>query len=472
MNDAMKALDNPEGHAGLVGNSSLYFAARAWEGFKHHGRGALVVWMSKVKVLKDDPTLYTISVKYAPEGSEILARLGFWPDVGMSQTLKEYDPEKEAVFLFVGLNNVVNCYDWRPPESLTPPTAYIKWRAKHPIGIRIDPDTSLKGFLQIAINREFERRRKWETERKLLLADPARQLAFIQTLGKAQQDLTAELKAGGIGTLADRATVYPLDEVASPPRDSLERFLFLSTILQYKAVTAATGLMVITYKQSSAVDAERFRQAAIVGFDCLEDRLTAAMGVVLSSEDNSYLGNDAEEIRKIFLVLTAARLRARMKIFPELRTALEVEARAQGKKAEDILLSKLLPATLMAWSEFEKEPHDDSGKPGKELLNKVANFILALIDLPPLEREQTSLEKLPEIADDTSPLPEFARQLELADELAACSRRLTIAEQEVLILKLQEKTEVEIAKERGTEVGTIKALWSQARRKIKESRKE
>lgn len=77
MSEPLSKLDNQQGHYSLIRGFGRYFAAQAWEGYIHYKqRGAMVMILPEVKVLGGTPPLYETSLKYAPEGSDLLKDLG------------------------------------------------------------------------------------------------------------------------------------------------------------------------------------------------------------------------------------------------------------------------------------------------------------------------------------------------------------------------------------------------------------
>ncbi len=471
ISQAIRDLDNPQGHDRLIGGFGQCFSAHAWEGHQHYGPGALVVVLSDVKEVKNSPGHFAVSPKYAPQGSELLKKTGFWPHSGMEKILEEYDPEREVIIIIVGLSRRVDCYSWPTPENIFPPKAHKEWRAKHPIGIRLDPNSTLEECLQVLINYEFSQREKQIAVRKRILSDPAHQASYLSSLIEEQKRLRAELEAGGIG-IDINGRAYLIEEPTQPPRNSFERLNHSIKVVEYLATTTAVNRAVQVYEMSKASGGDWLKEAARAGLETYDDKLTVSMASHLSADFISEvdLADDTEEIRKIILLLTAARLRANMKRYPRIQAALEAEARAEGKSVNDILLSKLLSGTVLAWAAYEQETHSPSFNDSNILVNELAKLITN--DSQP-EREQNYLSdpqsQIDKTADSSS--MDFARHLESMDELTAWFRRarLTPAEQEVIEFKALGYTYEKIAEETGRSVGTVKPLASHALRKLERS---
>lgn len=452
----------------LSGDSVSFFAARAWEGHQHYGRGALVVLMWEVKEVKDSPGFYAISPKYAYEGSELLKKIGFWPHSGMEQILKEYDPEREVIIIFIRLNREAVSYSWRTPEDLTAPKAYKEWQERHPIGIRLDRNRSLEECLRPLIEYELRQKEQRKAAKEKILSDSALQAGYLQTLIDDQIKLKAELEAWGIGIGAD-GVAYEIQRPASPARNSFERLLYFGKIVEYLAITTAVNQVLRVYESSMTTGEEWLKEAVRVGLETYDDKLTVGMASYLLFDFD--WAEDTEEMQKIFLIMTAARLRANLKRYPRIQAVLAAEAKAEGKSTDDVLLSRLLSNTVLALFAYEKQPHDpfvnDSGTIVKEIARLITNDSQPVREQNYLSDLQNDLDKF---ADSDS--TDFARQLESSDELAAWFQRagLAPAEQEIAEFKAQGYTYPEIAEETGRSVGTVKPLASRALQKLKRSR--
>lgn len=472
MNKSIKELDNPEGHNRLIGGFAFQFSARAWEGHKNFGKGALVINMSEITEVKGNPGFFAVSPKYAPTGGDLLTALGFWPHQEMEQALKDYDPEKEVIFIVCSTDGMTHLYSWRPPEQISPPPAYEKWSKQHPMGgIGIHPNTSLLECLKLLIQYEFKQKAEWDKSCEQILSVPTRQAGFLDMLFKEREALLAEIEAGGLG-LKDEGLVI-LNSISSPQKNGSEKLHYNAKIIEYMALTTALN-QVISFIESNKHKPNWLKEAARIGMKAFDDKLTVVMVAQVSSElySEGFLAQDEEKVRNIFLILAAARLRTRLNLnkYNRIRKALEAEAKAEGKPTEEVLLTRLLTATLLAWGEYEQLPHQPLVNDSKKLINLVSNIIAERVK-PAKERK--NLDEIPESLLAENSLEGFARVLEIRDEYAFRLRSsgLTASEYEVCQLKLQELTESEIAKKRGSSVGTVKALWSDARRKIKKSRK-
>jgi hypothetical protein len=256
MRSSIEELDNKEGHSRLIGGFGRFVAAQAWEGYIHFKqRGAMVMILPEVKVLGGTPPLYAASLKYAPEGSELLKALGLWPHERMEQILKEYIPESQVVCIIVGLNRIAHCYSWNVPENLSPPKAYKEWREKHPIGTRIAPGLSLEEALQLCVGHEVQIKRDFICQRNRIRSDVAYAASFLQALIETQEAIRAELESGGIGFGPDGKA--HLIEPATLPKNSSERLRFNGKIIDYLAMTTAINQALKAYETSSANTEDR-----------------------------------------------------------------------------------------------------------------------------------------------------------------------------------------------------------------------
>lgn len=343
MSEPLSKMDNQQGHRSLIKGFGRYFAAQAWEGYIHYKqRGAMVMILPEVKVLEGTPPLYEASLKYAPEGSDLLKRLGFWPHEDMEQILREYTPESQVVCIVVGLNRMAHCYQWDVPENLSPPKAYKEWRERHPIGIRMASRFSLEESLDLYIRHSIGTKKALLAQQRRISSDVAYAATYLDSLIKDQAALRADLEAGGIGIGAD-GLAYPT-EPASLPKNSLERFFFNAKIIDYLAMTAALNQALKAYEASNLDTADKLKEVALVADKAHQDMMTRLL-VAHSSPDFTNaieLADDAEEIQKIFLLVAAARLRLNLKQFPRLRAALKAEAKAEGQPVNKILLRKIL----------------------------------------------------------------------------------------------------------------------------------
>jgi hypothetical protein len=112
-------LDTPDAHITFVRSQWRDFAAFAWEKYLSEGRGAVVVDLRNAS--KSGEGLH-VPTYYVAEDSERLAKRGGWPSEEIADVIKEYDPEQDAVLLFLRLDGDVFYYN--VSDELTPPRAY------------------------------------------------------------------------------------------------------------------------------------------------------------------------------------------------------------------------------------------------------------------------------------------------------------------------------------------------------------
>lgn len=464
----VEELDNPQGYGRIAGGSRKDFAARAWEGYLHYGRGALVIKMAKVQEVKRSPGYYSVSSEYAPEGSELLAEVGLWPDERLAKILREYNPEREVVLVFVSLKGVANCYTLLLPESISPQEAYIAWREKHPIGIRINPNTSVEEALKIFIALEFERKKAWDAECEQILSDPARQAGFLKCLIELQESLQAELEAGGIG-IYPGGGAYLKEELTSPQRTSYERLKFLISGLEYLVITTVVNRAAQVYEENKARGNNQFKEAARIALETIDDKTTVIMASQLSSRlaEESDLAEDEEGIRNIFLVFTTARLRVRLKKYPRIMSALEAEAQAEGKSVDEVLLSKLLTGVCLSWAEYEKQPHVPFINDSKGLIRGFAKEVFDEA-LSAQRGKLTSVDGLPNEIHDPA-FEKFKRQQDARADLAAAIKQANLTDYEMkawLLQQIDGYSGKEIARILKRKEGQVKQALRRARQKL------
>lgn len=112
-------LDAPNAHLSFIRSQWADFAAFAWKKYLLEGRGAVVVDLRKAS--KSDGNL-NVPVYYVADSSESLAARGGWPNNEISESILEYDPEQDVLFLFLRLDGEV--FHYNVTDELTPPEAY------------------------------------------------------------------------------------------------------------------------------------------------------------------------------------------------------------------------------------------------------------------------------------------------------------------------------------------------------------
>ena len=95
---------NRDGHERLMRDHWEDSASRAYAGFLSEGRGALVFSLPEA----NDEGF--IPCAYVSEGSEMHTKLGGWPAKEAAGMVATYDPEKEVIFMIIGLDYGVDCY--------------------------------------------------------------------------------------------------------------------------------------------------------------------------------------------------------------------------------------------------------------------------------------------------------------------------------------------------------------------------
>jgi len=103
----------------LVRSQWRDFAAFAWRRYLAEGRGALVVDLTNVSKLVAG---LGVPIYFVADGSERLAKRGGWPNKEIAESVKEYDPERDVVLVFLRLDGDSFCYN--VSDEVTPPSAF------------------------------------------------------------------------------------------------------------------------------------------------------------------------------------------------------------------------------------------------------------------------------------------------------------------------------------------------------------
>jgi hypothetical protein len=112
-------LDTADSHITFIRSQWPDFAAFAWQKYLTEGRGAIVVNLRKATTSAGGLHVPTY---YVAEGSQRLSNLGGWPNEEISDVIREYDPEQDAVLIFLRLDGEV--FHYNVSDELTPPRAY------------------------------------------------------------------------------------------------------------------------------------------------------------------------------------------------------------------------------------------------------------------------------------------------------------------------------------------------------------
>ena len=113
------ASDTPDEHLAFMRSQWREFAAFAWEKYLSEGRGAVVIDLKRAS--KSGARLQ-VPTFYLADGSERLRVRGGWPSDEVAQVIREYDPERDVVFIFLRLDGDAFHYD--ASDEITPPKAY------------------------------------------------------------------------------------------------------------------------------------------------------------------------------------------------------------------------------------------------------------------------------------------------------------------------------------------------------------
>lgn len=123
----IEAMDTPDEHVTFIRRQWAAFAAFAWEKYLSEGRGAIIVDLRHAS--KDGPTI-NVPTYYVAQASERLAERGGWPTTEVAEVIEEYDPEQDAVFIFLRLDGDV--FHYNVSDELTPRHAYESKSARVP----------------------------------------------------------------------------------------------------------------------------------------------------------------------------------------------------------------------------------------------------------------------------------------------------------------------------------------------------
>jgi hypothetical protein len=112
-------LDTPDAHVTFIRSHWGDLAAFAWGKYLSEGRGVVVVDLMRAS--KSAGSLQ-VPTYYVADGGERLSTIGGWPNDEIAEVVREYDPDRDVVFIFVRLNG--NVFHYNASDELTPPRAY------------------------------------------------------------------------------------------------------------------------------------------------------------------------------------------------------------------------------------------------------------------------------------------------------------------------------------------------------------
>ena len=115
----IEAMDTPDEHVTFIRSQWPAFAAFAWEKYLAEGRGAIVIDLRNASA--DGPAI-NVPTYYVAEASERLTKRGGWPSAEVAEVVGDYDPEQDAIFIFLRLDGDV--FHYNVSDELTPPLAY------------------------------------------------------------------------------------------------------------------------------------------------------------------------------------------------------------------------------------------------------------------------------------------------------------------------------------------------------------
>jgi hypothetical protein len=115
----IESLDTPDQHVTFIRSQWASLAAFAWDKYQSEGRGAIVVDLRNATLVEANVNVPTY---YVADGSRRLAERGGWPNADIAEVIQDYDPEQDAILLFLRLDGDV--FHYNVSDDLTPPKAY------------------------------------------------------------------------------------------------------------------------------------------------------------------------------------------------------------------------------------------------------------------------------------------------------------------------------------------------------------
>ena len=112
-------LDTPQGHLAFIRSQWVDFAAFAYERFKAHGRGAVVIDLKRAEKLDEN---LRVPTRYVADDSESLRKLGGWPSDEIHEIVQTYNPQEDVVFLILRLDGDI--FHYNVSDDLTPSNAH------------------------------------------------------------------------------------------------------------------------------------------------------------------------------------------------------------------------------------------------------------------------------------------------------------------------------------------------------------
>jgi hypothetical protein len=117
--EEIRAMDTPDEHMNFIWSQWPAFAAFAWKKYVAEGRGAIVVDLRNAS--RGGPGI-NVPTYYVADESDRLSKRGGWPSREVAEVIRDYDPEQEAVFIFLRLDG--DAFHYNASDELTPPAAY------------------------------------------------------------------------------------------------------------------------------------------------------------------------------------------------------------------------------------------------------------------------------------------------------------------------------------------------------------
>jgi hypothetical protein len=123
----IEAMDTPDAHITFMREQWAGLAAFAWEKYLSEGRGAIVIDLRRAS--KDGQEI-SVPTYYVAEGSEGLEKRGGWPTTEVAETVRDYDPEQDVIFIFLRLDG--DAFHYNASDELTPREAYQSKASRGP----------------------------------------------------------------------------------------------------------------------------------------------------------------------------------------------------------------------------------------------------------------------------------------------------------------------------------------------------
>ena len=211
LSTSLLAIDNMDGHDGLLGGRLLELSARAWEGYLNNdgARGVVLIKMTDVREVR--PGSFLVPSCYAPEGGTLLVQVGLWPNEKIERALQAYDPEKDVIIIVIGFAGLASIHTVTLTDHLVPPRAWELQRRDSPIGIHLNRTANIppndaalledSGVLNLTkwfCAYQLKEKSEFEKRKLEVMSSKERQVEFVVQLYDSHQEYQQKLIARGL----------------------------------------------------------------------------------------------------------------------------------------------------------------------------------------------------------------------------------------------------------------------------------